>query len=235
MGTVSALEVRNLTKRFGSVAAVRDASFTVAAGRIVGLLGQNGAGKTTLLRCLAGLSKISAGTVLLDGCITHDRWQNFLLVPETPEVYPDLSVHEHLEFVARSRRIADYEPKIAELEREFNLERYSATLGAALSKGIRQKTLIASALVASPRVVMLDEPFIGLDPHGQAELQVALRGLAARGVIVIVSTHLLDLAHRLCDEVLVLHEGAIYGKYDAGDVLDDTPVGLRFVAAPAQP
>jgi ABC-2 type transport system ATP-binding protein len=205
----SGLAVEHLTRRFGKLTAVDDLTFRADRGAILGLLGPNGAGKTTTLLCLAGLLRPDAGSLKLDGAtLGPDRGRVVALIPETPEVYAMLTVWEHLVFVAKSCRLAaGWQQRANELLLRLDMFDKRDTLGEALSKGMRQKTLIASTVLAGAPVLLLDEPMIGLDPKGQRELRSILRELRDTGTAIVLSTHLLESAEAICDQVLVMNRG----------------------------
>ncbi|SRR5579872_48707 len=209
MMTPDGLAVAHLTRRFGKLTAVDDLSFRAARGSILGLLGPNGAGKTTTLLCLAGLLRPDAGVLALDGQpLGADRGRVISLIPETPEVYGMLTVWEHLVFVAKSCKLeAGWAERGRELLERLDLYERRDTIGEALSKGMRQKTLIAATALAGAPVLLLDEPMIGLDPKGQRELRAILSDLRDAGCAIILSTHLLESAEAICDRVLVLNFG----------------------------
>jgi ABC-type multidrug transport system ATPase subunit len=193
--------------------AVEAVSLQVRRGEVLGLLGPNGAGKTTTMLCMAGLLRPDAGAVVLDGReLGAERGRLVTLIPESPEVYGMLSVGEHLEFVARSCRLgADWRARASSLTSRLGLSDELRTLGQALSKGLRQKTLIAAAVLAGSPVLLLDEPMIGLDPSGQRELRMIVEELRTSGVMVVLSTHLLESAQALCTHVGVLKQGRLVG------------------------
>jgi ABC-2 type transport system ATP-binding protein len=205
----SGLLIDRLTKRYGKLTAVDTLSFSVERGSILALLGPNGAGKTTTLLCLAGLLRPDDGRVFFDDVqLGPDRGRTVALIPETPEVYPMLTVWEHLVFVARSCRLTDdWRARGAELLERLGMIDQRDTLGSALSKGMRQKTLIAATVLASAPAILLDEPMIGLDPRGQRELRAILADLRERGTAVVISTHLLESAEAISDRVLILKAG----------------------------
>ena len=204
-----ALTVAHLTKRFGAKTAVNDLSLTVTSGEIAGLLGPNGAGKSTTFGCLSGLIRPDAGSIAFDGeLLDGGRGRSIALIPETPDVYPLLTVWEHLVFVARLCRLAPgWEDRANDLLARFGMLAERDTLGNALSKGMRQKTLIAATVLAGTPVLLLDEPMVGLDPRGQRELRDMLRELRASGIALMISTHQIDVAEALCDRLVVLKEG----------------------------
>lgn len=203
------LRVEGLTRRFGKKVAVDGLSFGVGHGELVGLLGPNGAGKSTTLLCLAGLLRPDAGTIAFDGLpLGSDRGRTLALIPETPDVYPMLTVWEHLVFVAKSCRLhSGWERRAEELLDRLALQGERDTLGHGLSKGMRQKTLIAATIIAGAPALMLDEPMIGLDPKGQRELRTLLRELCAEGIALLMSTHLLESAEALCDRIVIMKDG----------------------------
>jgi len=209
VGNGGGLSVQHLTRCFGKLTAVDDLSFDAQRGDILGLLGPNGAGKTTTLLCLAGLLRPDAGSLALDGtALGAERSRYVALIPETPEVYPMLTVWEHLVFVAKSCGLGGaWQARANELLARLDLAEQRNTLGEALSKGMRQKTLIACTVLAEAPVLLLDEPMIGLDPRGQRELRSILVELRGRGTAIILSTHLLESAEAICDRVLVMKRG----------------------------
>jgi ABC-2 type transport system ATP-binding protein len=205
------LAVRGLTKRFGTKTAVEDLSFEVARGEIVALAGPNGAGKSTTLMCLAGLVRPDAGTIAFDGAVLGpERGRAIALIPETPDVYPLLTVWEHLAFVAAlTRQPPGWEEGAETLLGRLELTADRDTLGNTLSKGMRQKTLLAATVLGGAPVLLLDEPMIGLDPLGQRELRALVTALRADGHAIVVSTHLLENAASMCDRMLVLDRGRL--------------------------
>ncbi len=183
----------------------------MADGEIVAVAGPNGAGKSTTFMCLAGLVRPDAGTIALDGVVLGpDRGRAIALIPETPEVYPMLTVWEHLAFVAAlTRRPAGWERRAEELLARLALTGERDTLGNALSKGMRQKTLVAATVLGGAPVLLLDEPLIGLDPLGQRELRAIVADLRAEGHSILVSSHLLESAAAMCDRMLVIDRGRL--------------------------
>jgi ABC-type multidrug transport system ATPase subunit len=205
------LAIRGLTKRFDQKTAVDDLSFEVARGEIVAVAGPNGAGKSTTLMCLAGLVRPDAGTIAFDGAaLGPERGRTIALIPETPEVYPLLTVWEHLAFVAAlTRQPPGWEERAETLLARLALRAERDALGNTLSKGMRQKTLLAATVLGGTPVLLLDEPMIGLDPLGQRELRALMTALRADGHAILVSTHLLENAAAMCDRMLVLDRGRL--------------------------
>ncbi len=208
------LEVRGLAKRFGALQAVQGLSFSVQPGETVGLLGPNGAGKTTTLLCVAGLVRPDSGDVRWNGAVLGpERGRQVTLISETPEVYPMLTVWEHLVFVARACRLpVGWQDRGEELLERLALADQRDALGESLSKGMRQKTLIAASVLAGTPALLLDEPMIGLDPRGQRELRGMLDELRRAGGALLISTHLLESAEAICDRVVILKSGRLVAQ-----------------------
>jgi ABC-2 type transport system ATP-binding protein len=206
------LEVRHLVKEYKNFRAVDDLSFTISPGEIVGLLGPNGAGKTTALRCVAGILRPSYGQILVNGFdVVTDQAKakaRLAFVPEMPSLYELLTVQEHLRFVAMCfNQLEMYERKGEELLARYNLIEKRNELVATLSKGMKQKLAIACAFVHEANVILFDEPIIGIDPAGVAQVKAEIHRARQAGCAILVSTHLLDTAERLCDRVIILGRG----------------------------
>lgn len=207
------LDVANLSKRYGNYQALSDLSFQVRAGEILGLVGPNGAGKTTALRCCVGILRPSSGSVRVAGhnISSDERAAKRVLafVPELPNLYPLLTVEEQIEFIARTYGplAADFADRRAALLRRFDLWPQRHKLCSALSKGMRQKTAVAAAFLHDAQLLLLDEPLIGVDPAGIHQLKELVIEARDAGCGLLVSTHLLDTAERLCDRILILQDG----------------------------
>jgi ABC-2 type transport system ATP-binding protein len=199
------LAVEGLTVRYGRRVAVDGLSFQVDAGEVVGLLGPNGAGKSTALAAIAGALEPAAGTVLVDGQPASVARGRVGLADQPPALYDFLTVEEHLDFV-RDARGGTPEPALLA---ELGLGGVAGQLCRELSFGYRQRVGLAAALVGGARVVLLDETLNGLDPHAARRARSVVSAAAARGCAVVLSTHLLAVAERLCTRVLVLDKGKL--------------------------
>jgi ABC-2 type transport system ATP-binding protein len=208
------IEVRNLTKRYGDLTAIRDVSFDVARGEILGFLGPNGAGKTTTMRILTGFMPASSGTVRVDG---FDVFENSFEVrrrigylPESPPLYTDMTVEGYLHFVARIKAVprADIPAATDRVLATCGLSDVRHRLTGHLSKGYRQRVGLAQALIHDPPVLVLDEPTIGLDPRQIIEIRKLIRELAGNRT-VILSTHILPEVSQICEKVVILASGRI--------------------------
>jgi ABC-2 type transport system ATP-binding protein len=206
------IDVRGLGKQYGDFTAVRDLSFTVRPGQVLGLVGPNGAGKTTTLRCLAGIIPSSSGEVgiaghdLRDDPIAAKRALAFF--PDEPRLFDYLTVRQHLGFVARIYGVANHESIAQPLLDEFEIADKADELPSALSRGMKQKLIIACGLLHSPRVLFFDEPLTGLDPLGIRRMKKSIVQRARDGAAIVLSSHLLHLLEEVCTNVLILKQGA---------------------------
>jgi ABC-2 type transport system ATP-binding protein len=212
------LEARRLTKYFSAVPAIRDVSFALERGTVLGLLGPNGSGKSTTLSILTGLRQPSSGHVLLDGVNVADRLIDYKerlgYVPEEAHLYSFLSGREYLDLVGRLRRIPEHlrTHKITALLNLFGMTGAADQPISGYSKGMRQKVLIIAALLHDPDLLILDEPESGLDLTAGLVLRHLIAILAARGKMIVYSSHLLDHVERLCGAVIVLHHGSVIAQ-----------------------
>ena len=211
------LRVHNLTKHYGPLTAVEHVSFDVQPGEVFGLLGPNGSGKSTIVKTLMGLLEPSSGRIELDG---HDALADVVAykkllgyVPEEPHLYTYLTGPEYLQLIGRLRQIPDavLEKKIDQFLELLGIydDRYQTL--SSYSKGMRQKILIAAAVLHNPRVVILDEPFSGLDVSAARVLKAFVRSLADEGKIVVFSSHVLEVVEQVCSRVIILKDGRIVG------------------------
>jgi ABC-2 type transport system ATP-binding protein len=209
------LELRGVKKLYSGIPAVNDVSFVVPAGEISGYLGPNGSGKSTTLKMIVGLIEPSGGEILFDGQpISRDRIgyrQRFGYVPEDTHLYPHLTGAEHLEMVGQLRGLPERKlaEKIDGLLRLLSLRENRDVAISSYSKGMRQKILLAGALLHNPDLLLLDEPFSGLDINSALVLRDLLQNLAARGKAVLLSSHELDMIERVCSKVIILNKGRI--------------------------
>jgi ABC-2 type transport system ATP-binding protein len=206
------LEVVGLSKRYGSVVALDGATFSAAPGRIVGFLGPNGAGKTTTMRCIFGLARPDAGEVRWDGAaVDRTTRLRFGYMPEQRGLYPRMRVGEQLEYFAQQHGLSARDARAAStrwLERMGLADRAKSRLEA-LSHGNQQRVQLTAALTHDPELLVLDEPFSGLDPLGTATMTEIVRERAAAGVGILFSSHQLDLVEDVCEDVVIIARGRI--------------------------
>lgn len=205
------LVVRGFSRSYGKQLAVRDLSFQVAPGEILGLVGPNGAGKTTTLRSIAGVLPIQEGRIVVAGFDLEaselEAKRSLAWVPDDPQPFDSLTVVEHLEFTARLYGVGEWREHGEALLEEFELADRREALGGELSRGMRQKLALSCAWLSQPAVALLDEPLSGLDPRGIRAARGAIRRLAATGAAVILSSHLLELIEALADRLLIMDHG----------------------------
>jgi ABC-2 type transport system ATP-binding protein len=206
-----AISVMGLSRQYGTVTAVDDLSFEAAGGEIVGLIGPNGAGKTTTLRCLAGILRPTSGRVVVGGhdMATHplDAKKQLAFMPDEPHLFEYMTVQEHLRLVGRLYGIADIDARAMPLLQELELVGKERSLPGELSRGMRQKVVIACGLVRTPAVLLFDEPLTGLDPIGIRRMRDTIVSRARDGALVLLSSHLLPLVQEVCTRVVIMDRG----------------------------
>ena len=202
--------VKNLTKKYGKLVANDDLNLFVNAGEIGVLLGPNGAGKSTLIKSICGLLRFS-GIVEIGGfdCRSEDAKRNLGYVPEFPAPYPMLTVDEHMQFIAKAYRLSDWRERADALLERFELGDKKDKLGKELSKGMQQKISVCCALLPQPKAMVLDEPLVGLDPHGIRELKSIIAQLRDEGSAVLISTHMIDSMEDNWNVTFIMQNGTI--------------------------
>ncbi|MEP7244250.1 MAG: ABC transporter ATP-binding protein [Gammaproteobacteria bacterium] len=224
------IEISALSKAFGDFTAVRDLSFSVRPGEVLGLVGPNGAGKTTTLRTMAGIIPPTAGEVRIGG---HDiaaepieAKRQLAFFPDEPRLFDYLTVRQHLAFVARLYGVANHEALAQPLLEELEIADRANHLPAELSRGMKQKLAIACGLLHSPTVMIFDEPLTGLDPLGIRRMKDSILRRAGEGAAIVLSSHLLHLLEEVCSHVLILKNGeriaydtlaAVHAQFSNGD------------------
>ncbi len=218
------IQLVELSKNYGQKRAVERVSLEVQGGEIFGFLGPNGAGKTTTIKMIVGLLQPSAGCVLVDGFdIQKQPLQAKAAsgyVPDQPNLYPKLTGREFLHFVGDLYGLqkAQAERRAGELLRVFDLETAGDDPLDAYSHGMRQKTVLAAALMHDPKVLVLDEPTVGLDPKSARLIKDILRQMAERGAAIFLSTHILEIAERMCDRIGIIHQGRLIAVGTMGEL-----------------
>ena len=205
------IEAQGLTKLYGEFVAVNELSFAVQPGQVMGLVGPNGAGKTTTLRCLAGIIPPTRGTIRICG---HDlanepieAKKQLAFFTDEPRLFEYLTVEQHLAFTARIYQVANYQELAKPLLEELEIADKADKLPGELSRGMKQKLVIACGLLHSPRVIFFDEPLTGLDPIGIRRMKDSILKRAREGAAIIISSHLLHLLEEVCSNVLILKNG----------------------------
>ena len=204
------LDVSHVTKKYGKVIACDDLSFHLDPGSVTVLLGPNGAGKSTIMKSIIGFLRY-------EGNIRVGQYENKTVearrllgyIPEMPSLYPNLTASEHMEFIARAYRLKDYKAYADELFERFELMDKKKKFGDELSKGMQQKLNICLGLLPQPKVLLLDEPMIGLDPHAIKQLKEMIEQMRSEGRTLLVSTHIIDSVDMLWDRTLIMQNGQI--------------------------
>lgn len=220
------LEIQELSKSYGKHLAVDQVSFFVPDGQVGILLGPNGAGKSTIIKSIAGLLRYQ-GRIGIQGMSSRslEAKKIFGYVPEIPAMFDALTVREHVEYIRKAYSSTITDEEVQTLFERFELADKQDKLGNELSKGMMQKVSICCALAIKPRVILLDEPMVGLDPQAIKELKKVVLELRDQGVTVLISTHMLEMVEELWDVMFVMDQSHIIGSYRKEDVgekdLDD--------------
>jgi ABC-2 type transport system ATP-binding protein len=221
------IDIRHLTKNYGDFTAVDDVSLSVAPGEIFGFLGPNGAGKTTTIRILAGLSLPTSGVVTIDGVdVTKDGLHTKSItgyVPDRPYLYEKLTGRELLQFVANlyGREWRDCEARSMEMLKYFDIDEWVDSRIENLSHGMKQKLVIVAALVHDPRLLVVDEPMVGLDALAQRQVKLLMRKLVGEGRTIFLTTHTMSVAEAVCDRIAILHRGKIIATGTTAELKSD--------------
>ncbi len=213
------LTVSNLTKSYGKNIACNNISFHLEKGGVTVLLGPNGAGKSTLLKSITGFLRYQ-GHIAVNGIQnkTVEAKKLFGYIPEIPSLYPNLTVDEHMEFIARAYRLCDYRAYADELLDRFELADKKKKFGDELSKGMQQKLNICLGLLPRPQLLLMDEPMIGLDPHAIKELKSIISEMRNERRTVLVSTHMIDSVDLLWDRTLIMQGGKLCANVTRGEL-----------------
>ncbi|MBO4290807.1 MAG: ABC transporter ATP-binding protein [Lachnospiraceae bacterium] len=204
------LNVSHVTKKYGKLIACNDVNFHLDPGSVTVLLGPNGAGKSTLMKAIIGFLRFE-GNITVGGFQNKTTSARRILgyIPEMPALYPNLTVSEHMEFLARAYRMTDYKDRMNELLKDFELEDKKKKFGDELSKGMQQKLNLCLGLLTDPKMILLDEPMIGLDPHAIKQLKEKIEKMRAEGKTLLVSTHIIDSVDMLWDRTIIMQNGVI--------------------------
>lgn len=216
------LNVSHVTKNYGKVLACNDVSFTLDDGSVTVLLGPNGAGKSTIMKAIIGFLRYK-GEITVDDIPNKSVRARRILgyIPELPSLYPNLTVAEHMEFLARAYRLENYKGRIDALLERFELADKRKKFGDELSKGMQQKLNLCLGLLPQPQVLLLDEPMIGLDPHAIKELKSAIEEMRQEGKTLLVSTHIIDSVDMLWDRTLIMQGGTIRANMQRHELEQD--------------
>lgn len=234
------LNIQNLTKRYGSKTAVDNLSLSIEAGEICAFIGHNGAGKTTTMKAVAGILQFDAGEIRIDGqSVREDPLackRKLAYIPDNPDLYEFMTGIKYLNFIAdifgvspaaRQTRIADYAAR-------FELTQDLAQPIAAYSHGMKQKLAIIAAWLHAPKLILMDEPFVGLDPKAAHLLKGMMREACTQGSAIFFSTHVLEVAEKLCDKVAIIKEGKLIRSGTMEEVKGDDSLEQVFLELEAE-
>lgn len=229
------LRIEHYTKRFGEKVAVDDLTLHIAPGEIYGFIGHNGAGKTTTLKACAGILAPDAGEIYIDGISIRENpltvKKIIAYLPDNPELYPFLTGIKYLNFIADVFGIpADVRSaRIAELSEKFQLTDALAQQVSGYSHGMKQRLALIAAFLHEPRLILMDEPFVGLDPQASHLLKGMMREHCERGGAIFFSTHVLDVAERLCDKIAIIKNGKLLRAGTTEEVKGDESLEDAFL------
>lgn len=222
------LVVNRVTKKYGKNVACKDVSFTLEPGSLTVLLGPNGAGKSTIIKSIIGFLKYD-GEITVNGYLnkTSEARKIVGYIPELPSLYPNLTVIEHMEFIARAYKMTNYKDRIEMLLEKFELSDKKKKFGDELSKGMQQKLNLCVGLLPDPEIILMDEPLLGLDPHAIKELKNYIEEMRQAGKTMLISTHIIDSVDMLWDRTVIMQNGEVRANVSreeierAGKTLED--------------
>ncbi|GCF95550.1 3-dehydroquinate dehydratase [Enterococcus florum] len=221
------IELINVTKKYGKKTALNNLSLTISNGEIFGFLGHNGAGKSTTIKSLVSIIEPSGGTIRFDGKdLTENRLEikkKIAYVPDTPDLFLQLTANEYWDLIKAAYGLNNEAARLQELISLFDMQPHVDETIESFSHGMRQKTIIIGALLPDPDIWILDEPLQGLDPQAAFDLKELMKKHAEKGNTVIFSTHVLDTAQQLCDELAILKKGELIYNGSVDSLLEDYP------------
>ena len=230
------LTIKNLTKTYGNKKAVDGLSLHIQAGEIYGFIGHNGAGKTTTIKACCGILNFDEGEIYVDGVSVKDKplecKKKIAYLPDNPDIYAYMTGIEYLNFIADIFQVSaeDRQARIKKYGDMFELTPSLATSVSAYSHGMKQKLAVISALIHEPKLLVMDEPFVGLDPKAAFTLKGILREVCNRGGAIFFSTHVLDVAEKLCDKVAVIKDGKLIKAGTRDEVKGEGSLEAAFLA-----
>ncbi len=229
------LEIKNLSKSFGSKKAVSDLSLELENGKILGFIGHNGAGKTTTIRMIVGALIPDSGEIVIGGInLKKDPIackKIMAYIPDNPNLYEHLTGIQYLNFIANIFQIdkSTREERIKKTAERFGIEKNLGDLISSYSHGMKQKLALTSAFIHQPKLLVLDEPFVGLDPKASHELKAMMKELCKEGSAIFFSTHVLEVAEKLCDEVAIIKDGKLITSGSMKKILKDKSLEELFM------
>ncbi len=229
------LDIKNLIKRYGNFTAVDILSLKVNKGEVYGFIGHNGAGKSTTIRAVVGALDFEGGDILIDGISIKEKpvecKKQIAYVPDNPDIYEHLTGIQYLNFVADIYGVntKDKNERIKKYSSLFELETNLGDLISSYSHGMKQKLVLISALVHNPKLLILDEPFVGLDPVASHKLKDLMREICANGGSIFFSSHVLEVVEKLCDRIGIIKNGKLVKEGSVDEILEDKSLEEVFL------
>ena len=229
------IEIKHVTKKYGNKKAVDDVSFTVEDGNIFAFIGHNGAGKTTLIKAMVGIHDFDEGDILIDGMSIKEKpvecKRLMAFVPDNPETYEHMKAIDYVNFICDMYDV-DTEERITNIKKYAKLFEMEDKLNDTIdsySHGMKQKIVLISALAHNPRILIMDEPFVGLDPKAVFDIKEVLNEMVKEGKIVFYSTHILDVAEKLCNKVAIIKNGKLVKSGSMKEIKGDKSLEKVFM------
>lgn len=218
------LEIKNVTKKYGNKIAIENINITVKDGEIFGFIGHNGAGKTTLIKSIVGIHDFDSGDIIINNTsILKDPIKcksEIAYIPDNPDIYLNLTGIDYLKFIANIYKVKEQkaEKLIDKYANDFSILSNLGDVISSYSHGMKQKLVIISALIHEPKLLILDEPFVGLDPKSSKELKDIMKELCKKGTSIFFSSHVLEVVEKLCDEIGIIKEGKLIAVGKTKDI-----------------
>ena len=229
------IEIKNVTKKYGSNVALKDVSFTVNDGEIFAFIGHNGAGKTTLIKAIVGIHKFDEGDILINGKSIKDRpvecKKEMAFVPDNPELYEQMKAIDFINFVCDIYEVPQdvREKNIKKYAKMFEIEDKLNDTIESFSHGMKQKVALISALAHNPKILIMDEPFVGLDPKAVFDVKEVMNEMIKEGKTIFFSTHILDVAEKLCSRVAIIKKGELVKVGNMQEIKGDKSLEKVFL------
>ncbi len=229
------IEIKNVTKKYGNKVALKDASFTVNDGEIFAFIGHNGAGKTTLIKAIVGVHEFDEGDILINGKSIKEKPIDFkkemAFVPDNPELYEQMRAIDFINFICDMYEVPQdvREEKISKYAKLFEIEENLGDTIDSFSHGMKQKIALIAALAHDPKVLVMDEPFVGLDPKAVFDVKKIMNEMVKEGKTIFFSTHILDVAEKLCSRVAIIKNGKILKVGSMKEVKGDKSLESVFL------
>ena len=229
------LEIRNLTKKYGENVVVDNLSLSIEPGQIYAFIGHNGAGKTTTIKCAVGILEFDRGKILIDGKNILEQpiecKKQFAYIPDNPDIYEFMTAIQYLNFIADVFEVGQNErtERINKYAEMFEIQDKLAEPISSFSHGMKQKLVIIGALIHNPKLIIMDEPFVGLDPIATHALKGIMREMCDNGTAIFFSTHVLEVAEKLCDMVAIIKNGKLLKSGTMEDVKGDESLEQVFL------